>query len=190
MIVIQDKLVSEDLFEEEFVCNLNACKGACCIEGDYGVPLEEDELDILEKIYDDVAPYLSKEGRREIEKQGKWVKDDQGDFVTTLIGEAGPCAYVIMENGVAMCGIEKAYLDGKIDWKKPISCHLYPIRIRELITTEALNYDRWDICSPACANGKKLGVPVFRFAKDSIIRKFGESFYSEMEDVYKAMKTD
>lgn len=186
MIVIQDKLISEDLLEEEFVCNLTACKGACCVEGDGGAPLEEFELEILEKEKKNYLPYLNAEGRAELKKQGLWVEEKwMGEtyFSTPLLNERGACAYVVYEEGIAFCGIEKAWKEGATQFRKPISCHLYPIRISVLKDgTEALNYHEWSICNPACKNGKKLGVPVYVFLKEAIIRKYGESFYEALDD--------
>lgn len=184
MIIIKDILVSDDLIEEQFMCNLNACKGACCWEGDWGAPLEQEELDILNKIYRTIKPYLSKEGRKVISKKGKYTYyEEPKEFGTPLL-ENGVCAYMTYDlNGVAQCGIENAYKDGVIDFRKPISCHLYPIRVNseEDLHFEALNYDRWDICSAACEKGKELQMPVYRFAKDALIRKYGVDFYDELE---------
>lgn len=184
MLIIDNKVIDEDIFKEEFVCNLNACKGACCWEGDYGAPLEVEELDILENIYDKVKPFLTAEGIEAIEEEGTAVFIPQErDYGTTLIDNAA-CAYLIYEdNGMAKCGIEKAYEAGVIDYPKPISCHLYPIRVEDLDNSsfKKLEYDRWDICSAACENGKKLSVPIYKFLKNPLIRKYGESFYEQME---------
>jgi hypothetical protein len=184
VIVIDDKIVSEDLLDENFVCDLNACKGACCVEGDSGAPLEEKELEILDKIYEQVKPYLTPQGIEVLEKAKYVIDPDDGSYGTPLI-ENGPCAYTVWEaNGVASCGIEKAYLDGKIKWQKPISCHLYPVRVKKHATFEAVNYERWSICKAACKNGNKLKVPVFRFLKTPLIRKYGEEFYEILEAYY------
>jgi hypothetical protein len=182
MLAIKDTLVSEEIIEKRFVCDLNSCKGACCVKGDYGAPLEDDELEILDEIYPKVKPYLSEEGVRAIEKQGKYLRYDKKEWVTPLI-KGRECAYTIFdEQGVAKCGIEKAYLEGKIKWKKPVSCHLYPIRINKLKNqVEAVNYDRWSICKPACKLGDTLKVPIYKFLKDSLIRKYGEDWYKELE---------
>ncbi|MDY3339123.1 DUF3109 family protein [Riemerella anatipestifer] len=182
MIQIEDKLISEDLFSEEFVCNLNKCKGACCIEGDAGAPLEQSEVNILEDIYPKIKSYLRPEGIKAIEEQGTSVEDFEGDLVTPLIDNRD-CAYVIFdENGITKCGIEKAYEEGVIDWQKPISCHLYPIRITEYSTFTAFNYHEWKICSDACALGKELKVPVYKFLKTPLIRKYGEGFYQTLTE--------
>jgi len=183
MILLDNQyLLSEDIFEKNFVCNLNACKGACCWEGDLGAPLEEDELEILANIFDDIKPYLSDEGLYAIEKQGLFQKENE-EYATTLINN-GPCAYIYYDDqGIAGCAIEKAWMEGKTDFRKPISCHLYPIRLRYLPDYIALNYDRWDICKAACSQGDALQVPVYKFLKQAIERKFGENFYQKLEDL-------
>jgi hypothetical protein len=181
MLQIGDAIVSGELLEKRFVCDLEKCRGACCVEGDSGAPLEEDELKILDKIYPKVAPYLSEEGRASIEKYGRYVIDDDGEYVTPLVNGDMECAYTIFQNGVAKCGIEKAYEEGKIKFKKPISCHLYPIRINKLRSGEALNYHKWDLCKAACALGKKLDVPVYLFLKEPLIRKYGKKWFKELD---------
>lgn len=184
MIIVQDKLVSDDIVTEQFVCNLKACKGACCWEGDYGAPLEAEELPVLRAIYEKVKPFLRPEGIAAIEAQGTavWYEPAQ-EHVTPLLDD-GPCAYMTYsELGVAQCGIEQAWKAGVVDFQKPISCHLYPIRVEknESIGFEALNYDQWDICSAACSLGKKEAVPVYEFVKTALIRKYGEAFYEELD---------
>lgn len=182
MIQIDDKLISEDLFSEEFVCNLAKCKGICCVEGDAGAPLDEDETKILDEIYPKIKPYLRPEGIQAIEEQGTYTLDFEGDLVTPLVNNA-ECAYVIFdEKGYTKCAIEKAYEDGVIDWQKPISCHLYPIRVTEYSNFSAINYHEWDICSDACTLGKELGVKVYQFLKKPLIRKYGEEFYQTLSE--------
>ena len=182
MIQIDDKLISEDLFSEEFVCNLAKCKGICCVEGDAGAPLDEDETKILDEIYPKIKSYLRPEGIEAIEEQGTYTLDFEGDLVTPLVNNA-ECAYVIFdEKGYTKCAIEKAYEDGIIDWQKPISCHLYPIRITEYSNFSAINYHEWDICSDACTLGKELGVKVYQFLKKPLIRKYGEEFYQTLSE--------
>ncbi len=182
MIQIDDKLISEDLFSEEFVCNLAKCKGICCVEGDAGAPIDEDETKILDEIYPKIKPYLRPEGIQAIEEQGTYTLDFEGDLVTPLVNNA-ECAYVIFdEKGYTKCAIEKAYEDGVIDWQKPISCHLYPIRITEYSNFSAINYHEWDICSDACTLGKELGVKVYQFLKKPLIRKYGEEFYQTLSE--------
>ncbi|MEI6815505.1 MAG: DUF3109 family protein [Bacteroidota bacterium] len=179
MIAIEDTLVSEDLLERKFVCDLNKCKGECCIAGDVGAPLDADELPVLTKIYNKVKPYMSSRGIKEVEKHGLYILDGGDEYSTPLV-QGKECAYVYFENEIAFCAIEKAYKEGKIDFKKPISCHLYPVRITKHKGYEAVNYDKWDICNPACKNGKKLGVPVYVFLQESLTRKYGEGWYKQL----------
>lgn len=188
MFQIDKTIVSEEIISNDFVCNLSACKGACCIDGEAGAPLEESELSILESIYPSVKPYLRPEGLTAIEAQGVYIKGVDGDWETPLI-DGADCAYVIFDNkGVALCAIEKAYNEGKIDWKKPISCHLYPVRVKQYSDFSAVNYHRWYICDNACSLGKELTDPVYKFVKEALIRKFGNQWYEELEEVAKAMK--
>jgi hypothetical protein len=191
MIIVQDKLVSDELVEEHFVCNLTACKGACCWEGDSGAPLEEAELPVLEAIYGRVKPFLSPAGIAALETHGLYQWDDEEqEWGTTLIDD-GPCAYMTVNAlGVAQCGIEAAHKAGAIDFKKPVSCHLYPIRVEknDEVGFEALNYHRWDICSAACTLGDKLKVPVYRFLQEAIVRKYGQDFYDELEGAAEFMR--
>lgn len=182
MIDIDGKLISEELFTRKFVCDLAACKGACCVEGDAGAPLEDDELSILDDIYHDVKPYMRKEGIEVVEREGKYTKDSfDGAWVTPLVNNA-ECAYVTFDdNGIAKCAIEQAYNDKKIDFKKPISCHLYPIRVSKLRAGEALNYNEWNICKPACSCGDQLNVKVYQFLKEPISRKYGAEFFEQLK---------
>lgn len=176
-------IVSEDIIKKDFLCNLNACKGACCIDGDAGAPLEKDEVAILEKIYPAVKPFLRKEGIEAIAQQGTSVVTEDGELETPLINGAD-CAYVIFDdNKVALCGIEEAYNQGEISWKKPVSCHLYPIRVRDYTEFSGVNYHKWQICDDACLLGKELQVPIYKFVKEALIRKFGEDWYAELEKV-------
>lgn len=181
MILVGNAVISDDIKEQFFVCDLEKCKGACCVEGDSGAPLEDDETGILEEIYPIVKDYITEEGQKVIEAQGTWVIDKDGDKCTPTIGDNRECAYALYdEKGILKCGIEQAYLDGKIEFKKPISCHLYPIRVTKYDQFDALNYDRWDICSAACSLGSKLGVPIYKFLKDALIRKYGVAWYEEL----------
>lgn len=182
MIEVGNVLVHEDVVKENFVCNLNKCKGACCLEGDSGAPLNADELDILNEIYPKVKPFMNAKGIKTVEKNGTYVKDFEGDYTTPCVDINKECAYVIFENGITKCAIEKAYENGAINWKKPISCHLYPIRITKYPEFDVLNYDRWSICSPACSFGSELQVRVHEFLKAPLIRKYGEEWYQELED--------
>lgn len=179
MIQIEDTIISTDVFEKEFVCNYEKCKGICCVEGDSGAPLDEEELAILDEIYEKVKPFLREEGIKAIEKQGRYVKDFDGDWTTPLV-EGAECAYVIFNEKGTQCGIEKAYEEGKVEYRKPISCHLYPIRLQHYKAFTAVNYDRWPICSDACVLGKRLGVTVAEFTKDALIRKFGIEWYEQL----------
>lgn len=180
MILIGEAVITEDIKDKNFVCNINKCKGACCVEGDLGAPLNLDELPIMEEIYDKVKPYLSEAGIKAIEEQGVYIKDWEDDYSTTTVNEK-ECAYAIYdEKKILKCGIEQAYNDGKINFQKPISCHLYPIRITSYDQYDALNYDRWDICDAACELGNKLGVPLYKFVKDALIRKYGADWYQEL----------
>ena len=191
MLIIQDKLVSEDVVEKKFICNLNACKGACCWEGDFGAPLEEEELETLENVYEAVRPFLQPESIQRIEEVGlyEWTEVQQ-EYSTTLM-KNGACVFMtVNELGIAGCGIERAYHAGVTDFKKPISCHLYPIRVskNEVTDFEALNYDQWDICSAACALGEEEQVPVYQFLKEPLIRKYGEDFYEELDAAAKFLE--
>ncbi len=188
MIAIDNVLVSDLVVERQFVCDLLKCKGGCCEDGDAGAPLEKDELEILNSIYETVKPYLTKEGIRWIERHGRYVYDREFGWVTPTI-EGKMCVYGFRdENGVIKCGIEQAYRDGKIDFKKPISCHLYPIISErgKKNDYERVNYEpREQLCNPACAFGKKLKVPVYEFLKEPLIRKYGEDFYNALDKVAK-----
>jgi hypothetical protein len=181
MIVAGKAVLSDDIKENFFVCDLDKCKGACCVEGDAGAPLEDEETLILEQIYPLVKEFLSPAGREAVESQGSWVIDRDGDKGTPTIGTNGACAYSIVdEKGILKCGIEQAYLKGKTSFKKPISCHLYPIRVTKYDDFDALNYDRWHICDPACVLGNQLGVPIYKFLREALIRKYGETWYEDL----------
>lgn len=181
MFQLKNTIVSEEIIEKDFVCNLNACKGECCIAGEAGAPLEEEEVQILEEIYEDVKPFLRPEGIEAIAQQGTSIKTELGDLETTLVNGA-ECAYVTFnDKGFASCGIEDAYNAGKVSFKKPISCHLYPVRVQKYSSFSAVNYHKWPICDDACTLGKELQVPVYKFVKDALTRKFGEVWYQELE---------
>jgi len=178
-------IVSEDIIEKDFVCNLSQCKGECCVSGEAGAPLNKEEVLILKDIYPKLKPFLRKEGIEAIETQGTSIVSDFGELETPLVNDS-ECAYLIFdENKTALCGIEEAYNKGVISWKKPISCHLYPVRVKDYSEFAAVNYHKWDICDDACSLGKELQVPVYKFVKDALIRKFGEGWYSELEKVAK-----
>lgn len=181
-------IVSEDIIQKDFVCNLSACKGACCVDGDAGAPLELEETEILKSIYPKVKPFLRQQGIAAIEAQGKFTTNDFGEHETTLI-DGADCAYVFFDKrGTALCAIEEAYNQGVIDWKKPVSCHLYPIRVKDYSEFSAVNYHKWEICDDACTLGKELQVPIYKFVKQALIRKFGEDWYMELEKVAETYK--
>jgi hypothetical protein len=186
MIQIDDKIISQEIFDQQFVCDLNACKGACCVEGDSGAPLLKNEAQELEKFYPIIKKYLSSDGKKAIKKQGFSIIDADNDLTTPLVNNR-ECAYVYYNAGITKCAIEKAYLEDGISFKKPISCHLYPIRITEYKEFDAINYESNKICSPACKLGELLKVSVFRFLKEPLIRKYGKSFYTELEVVEKSL---
>ena len=181
MVEIDGKLISEDIFDKRFVCDLQACKGACCIEGDEGAPLEFEEVDVLEENLDEIKPYMRPEGIAAVEESGVFYMDVDNEPVTTLVN-GKECAFVFFdEQGITKCAIEKAHAEGKLSFKKPISCHLYPIRTKQLTEFEAVNYNEWPICAPACDCGRNLDVKVYRFLKEPIIRKWGKGFFQQLE---------
>lgn len=185
MFQLEKAIVSDDILEKEFVCNLSACKGACCVDGDAGAPLEDDELVVLKEIYPKIKPYLTEKGVEAIESQGFYTTNEFGEHETTLI-DGADCAYVTYDDkGTALCGIEEAYNQGEVSFKKPISCHLYPIRLRQYTDFVAVNYHQWEICDDACSLGQSLEVPVFKFLKEALIRKFGQNWYDKLEALAK-----
>ncbi len=180
MKIIGNKVVSTDIEEEHFVCDLIKCKGACCIEGDLGAPLDENELDHVQSVIEIVKPYLDDSAKEVLEKEGGYVLDEEGDYSTTTIG-GRECVFAFKDDqNILKCSIEQAWKEGKTQFRKPISCHLYPIRIKDLGDYEAINYDRWHICSPACDQGKQLKIPLYKFLKDALIRKYGNKWYEEL----------
>jgi len=192
MIEIGDTLISGEFLEEEFVCNLSACQGACCVEGDAGAPLTQEEADLLQNELPNIIQYLPKKGQEAIKKQGVAIADplDEDELVTPLVN-GQECAFTVFdERGIASCGIEKAWNDGATSFRKPISCHLYPARLKDYQDFTAVNYHRWDICSDACSLGAELKVPVYRFLKDALIRRFGEKWYQELERIAAEEYTD
>ena len=185
MIAIDHVLISDEVVQEAFVCDLTSCKGGCCEDGDAGAPLEKAELDELNACFELVKPYMTEAGIAEIEKRGKYMYDREFGWVTPTI-QGALCAYGKKDkNGVILCAIEQAYLAGNITWKKPISCHLFPIRIKKNKRDpdmEYVNYEpREDLCKAACALGTKLSMPVYIFLKDALIRKYGAEFYLALE---------
>lgn len=181
MIERDDKIVSADLLRECFACDLTQCKGICCVEGNAGAPLEMDEVDVLEEEWENYRPYMTPEGIEAVERQGFMVVDPDGDYTTPLVDDA-ECAFSCEENGITYCAIERAWKEGKTSFRKPISCHLYPIRLASFSNGSiGLNYHRWEVCRPACECGKRLGIPVYRALKEPIVRRFGEDFYHQLE---------
>ncbi|MFL5751985.1 MAG: DUF3109 family protein [Bacteroidia bacterium] len=181
MIAIDNTIVSEHLLEKKFVCDLSVCKGECCVAGDSGAPLDKEELELLDKVYPKVKPYMNKKGIKAVEKNGTYELDSDGDYTTTLVSPGAECAFVIFdENKIAKCAIEQAYRDGVITWQKPISCHLYPVRITKYKDYDAVNYHRWEVCKPACECGAKLNVPVYKFLKEPLIRKYGKAWFKQL----------
>ncbi|MGB0948659.1 MAG: DUF3109 family protein [Marinirhabdus sp.] len=176
-------IISEDLLDNGFVCNLSACKGACCIKGEAGAPVTKDEAPILDTIYPKVKRFLRPEGIAAIHAQGTHIVTPLGEIETPLVA-GKECAYVTFTaNGTASCGIEDAHSAGEIDFKKPVSCHLYPVQVQEHSRFSAVNYHKWSICSDACSLGEKLQVPVYRFVKGALVRKFGEEWYTALEKI-------
>ena len=190
MIAIDNILVSDNVIEKQFVCDLNKCKGGCCEEGDAGAPLDEEELDIVSKLYEKIKPYLTAPSIAEIEKKGKYVYHKEFGWVTPTLGnDKEICVYGVRdEKGIIKCAFEQAYYNGVISWKKPISCHLFPVITKKGRhgDYEKVNYEpREKLCSPACVLGKKLQVPTYEFLKEALIRKYGEEFYSALDKVAK-----
>ncbi len=181
MIEIDDKIVSIDLLREYFACDIAQCKGICCVEGNAGAPLEIEEVDLLEQEYEAYKPYMTPEGVAAVEEQGFMVVDEDGDYTTPLVNDA-ECAFAYVEGGVTLCAIEKAWRAGETHFVKPISCHLYPIRLINFANGGVgLNYHRWSVCRSACQNGAKLQIPVYQSLREPITRRFGEEFYLALD---------
>jgi hypothetical protein len=172
MKLIENVMVSDDIQDTYFVCKLSACCGDCCVEGDAGAPLEEEEISILEDDIDEIKPYMTEEGRLVIELMGVFDYDADSSYVTPLVNDR-ECAFVYREDNINFCAIEKAWIEKKISFQKPISCHLYPVRLKKIGDSMAVNYDKWSICKPALMNGKELGIPLYKFLKEPLTRKFG-----------------
>ena len=182
MIQIDETLISDELLERKFVCDLSACKGACCVEGESGAPLELSEVSILEDELDNIKPFLREEGLKAISKHGVFTIDADGDYVTTLVG-GKECAFATFDDkGIAKCGIEQAHKAGATHFKKPISCHLYPVRLSQFKDFVGVNYHDWPICKPACACGEELQVPVYVFLKEALTRRFGAEWYEKLHE--------
>jgi len=179
MIIIDDTVVSDDLANIKFACNLKKCKGACCVEGDAGAPLLEEEIGELEDCVDEVKPYMTEKGLKVIEEMGVFEYDMAGQFVTPLV-DGCECAFAIFNEGIAWCAIEKAWTEGKVRFRKPVSCHLYPIRITTYENYDAVNYHQWHICKQALVHGRREDVPLYKFLKEALIRKYGEQWYNDL----------
>ncbi len=190
MIEIDDKIVSTDLLTDCFACDLSHCKGICCVEGNAGAPLEMEEVDLIEEEWENFRPYMTPEGIAAIEQQGFMVVDADGDYTTPLVNDA-ECAYSFEENGITFCAIERAWREGKCNFHKPISCHLYPIRVARFSNgTIGLNYHRWSVCRSAVECGRKLGIPIYQSLKEPIIRAYGEEFYQRLEEAANLIKEE
>ncbi|MEX0966209.1 MAG: DUF3109 family protein [Bacteroidia bacterium] len=182
MLIHRDTLISDEVITEDFVCNISKCKGICCVEGDFGAPLEEEEINHIKADYKKIKPYMTEAGRHVVKEKGFYEQDPEHELVTTLV-KGRECVFAKNENGTWQCAIEQAFQDGKTEFRKPLSCHLYPVRISKIGSLTALNYDRWAICGDACKLGSELKVRVYKFCKDSLIRKFGEEWYGELTEV-------
>jgi len=184
MIEIEDKIISDDLFEKKFVCDLQKCKGVCCVEGDSGAPLTKKEILEIDKNISKIKTEMSPTGLSILEKKDFYYVDSDGDQVTSLINDK-ECVFVVYDqNKIAKCSIESAFRKNKINFNKPISCHLYPIRVKKYKNFQAINVDSWHICQPACKCGTELNVPVFKFLKNAIVRSWGLNFFQQLDSVY------
>ena len=179
MIIVDNVLVSDDIKEIRFSCDLKACHGDCCVEGDAGAPLEEEEISIIEDYLEEIKPYMTREGIEVVENNGVFDYDVDGEYVTPLVNNR-ECAFVYFEKGIALCAIEKAWIEKKIKFRKPVSCHLYPIRLDKVGDRIAVNYHRWHICVPALQKGRQEGVPLYKYLREPLIRKFGKEWYGKL----------
>lgn len=180
MQIIEDVLVSDELLEKCFCCDIAKCHGLCCVEGDAGAPIAPDEIADLEDNYPIFKKYMTDEGVATVETGGTFIFDGVSEFLTPLLPSNNACAFAYFENDIAKCAIEKAFLNGEIGFRKPISCHLYPIRVSRVGKYEALNYHHWSVCKSACDKGQNLKLPVFQFLKEPLIRKYGEKWYRKL----------
>ncbi len=187
IIEVENTLISSEIFSVNFVCNLEKCKGACCIEGDRGAPLEKEEIQFIETQLEAIRPYMTDAGRQLLDSEGFHEGEEIDDIATTCL-PTGECVFVYKENGILGCAMEKAFKEGKTDFYKPISCHLYPIRINKIGDFDAVNYHEWNICKAACSLGNDLNIPTFRFLKEPLIRKYGAPWYNEIELIFQEFK--
>ena len=190
LVEIGDKIISTEIFSKEFVCDLSKCKGACCVEGSGGAPLKDKEVVQLTKNLDKIKPYMSDKGISIVDEKGVFHLDEDDSPATNLIHKKECCFVYFDESNTAKCAIETSYQDGKIDFNKPVSCHLYPIRTKDFNEFTAINYESWDICNPACALGQSLKIPVYKFLKDPIIREFGSTFFEELVKIDKELSNE
>lgn len=181
MFAVDDVLVSDDLLEAPFCCNLGACHGACCVEGDSGAPLEREELEILEEVLPSVRKYLRPEALKVIEEHGVWEEIAPDEFATTCV-EGRECVFVTYDGPIARCAIQLAHRDGRTDFPKPVSCHLFPVRVARFGNVDALNYERVGLCEPAVKKGKRDGVQLYDFLREPLTRKYGEDWYRKFRD--------
>jgi hypothetical protein len=179
MIQLDNTLISDDLRDVHFCCDLQQCKGACCVEGDGGAPLEEEEISLLEDYIDAITPFMVKKGIDTVDGTGVFDYDAEGKYVTPLVF-GNECCYVFFEEGIARCAIEKAFREKVIPFPKPLSCHLYPARIKTGKHGDKVNYHKWSICNKALENGMKLKLPLYKFLEDALIRKYGRAWYNKL----------
>jgi Fe-S-cluster containining protein len=180
MLLIDNIMVSDDLYLVSFLCPLQKCLGACCVQGDAGAPLEEEEISMLEDYLEAIMEFMTPEGIETVKSGGVFDYDIEGAYVTPLIRH-GDCAFINYRNGIARCSIEKAYEEGQIPFRKPVSCHLYPVRLSKVGAREAVNYHHWKICDPALAEGHAKSLPLYVFLKDALVRKYGDAWYARLE---------
>ena len=180
MLSIDHIIISDEILNEHFVCDVSACKGMCCVAGDAGAPLEEEEVSVLEDFLDEIKPYMSKESVQMVEQNGVFDYDVEGILVTPLINDR-ECVFTYFESTIAKCAIEKAFWEGKIPFKKPISCHLYPIRIKKFDYYERLDYHRWEVCKYARRHGKNLKITVFDYLSDPLSRRYGKEWVKKVK---------
>lgn len=179
MIIVENAIISEDIADRCFCCDLGQCRGMCCVEGDAGAPLDANEADTLNSLLPKIRPYMTAEGIAEVERGGVATHDSEGVLCTPLVNNR-ECVYAVFENGVALCAIEKAFFDKKINFRKPVSCHLYPLRIDDYGEFQTVNYHSWDVCKSAMCNGERQGTPLYIYLKEPLIRRFGKRWYNEL----------
>ncbi len=187
MIIHEDTLISDDVLKEFFACDVLKCKGACCIEGDRGAPITKDEVKEIEKILPTIFEELSDEHIDFINENGFYEKDDDGELVTTCLDDGKCCFVVEQPNGILNCGIENAFYKNKVDFIKPISCHMYPVRVKEYDTYTALNYHQWYLCTEACAKGDQERIKVYEFVENALRRRFGDQWFEGLKEIDKGL---